>query len=48
MEAVKFIVKRLGEDGSRDLEIRANTVGEKIDFELIKIDLENKLKEVMK
>ena len=47
-EAVKFIEKRLGKKEARALEIRANTIGKKMDLEAVKIDIENKLKGVRK
>ena len=48
IEAVRFMKKRLGEQELRALEIRANTIGRKMDLELINIDIENKLKGVIK
>ena len=46
IEHVQFIEKRLGKEKMEALRVRANMIGKKPDFELIKIDLENRLKEV--
>jgi len=40
--------KRLGEQKLKELEIRANTIGRKLDLEAIKICIETKLREVKK